>query len=249
TRATSRYPQPTRTSPAVTRATSRYPQPTRTSPAQPSTTQFPSLQCGQTPIEPNLSVNPKTSNAVVSGRPVVPNSWPWTVAICYKDWFGNCAYQGAGTIISDRYILTSATAVSSSDTNKPKQWRVQTGVNDQTNKSEPTEQVVSVLEIYKHPSFDGKYNDIALIQLEKPLRFNQFIQPVCLPANDKGMIEPGEAQWYTGWGYTSDSQKPASNLQQASLIVQKHSLCEYNFFGEEVRASQICSGTPETNTC
>ncbi|GMT12981.1 hypothetical protein PFISCL1PPCAC_4278, partial [Pristionchus fissidentatus] len=246
----SRYPEPTNSSPAQPSDTSRYPEPTNSSPAQPSaSTQFPSQQCGQTPIKPNLSVALKTSNAVVGGQPVIPNSWPWTVAICYMDWFGNCEYQGAGAIISDRYILTTATAVSSSDSNKPKQWRVQTGVNDQKNKGEPNEQVVTVLEISKHFLFDGFYNDIALIHLEKPLRFDQFTQPVCLPYNDTGIIAPGQSQWYTGWGYTSGSQKPASNLQQASLTINENLECDYVFNGQSLQGGRICVGTPETNNC
>ncbi|GMT09341.1 hypothetical protein PFISCL1PPCAC_638, partial [Pristionchus fissidentatus] len=48
------------------------------------------------------------------------------------------------------------------------------------------------------------------------------------------MIEPGQSQWYTGWGYTSvaESQKPAGNMQQAFLPINNPTVCRKSFFGQ-----------------
>ena len=51
----------------------------------------------------------------------------------------------------------------------------------------------------KHPDYntDTLKNDIALLKLEKPVQFNDKIQPVCLPT--KLNAQPGRVGMVTGW--------------------------------------------------
>ncbi|GMR52820.1 hypothetical protein PMAYCL1PPCAC_23015 [Pristionchus mayeri] len=210
--------------------------------------------CGQTPIKPNLFVgaavaaNNKTLQAVTGGTTVTAYSWPWTVAICTYDFWGNCNFQLAGSVISSQWILTSASYVSGST--KPKDYRVQAGVFDESNKKEPTEQVMNVQAIYVHPQYDGSHNDVALLQLSTPLRFDQFTQPVCLPANDFNAISAGQYQWFTGWGYTTNYQlgNPTKQLQQSQLYIDPLSVCT-NYYKDTIWDSQLCVGTPQKTTC
>ncbi|GMT27247.1 hypothetical protein PFISCL1PPCAC_18544, partial [Pristionchus fissidentatus] len=212
-------------------------------------------QCGQTPIKPNLLVgaklpqtaNVQTGNAVIGGNQVNAYSWPWTVALCSYDWFNNCNFQAAGTIIGNQWILTTASALG---TTKAKDWRVQAGVYDESNKNEPTEQFVAVSAVYIHSQYDGSHNDIALIQLTSPLRFDQFTQPVCLPSNDYNAIQAGQYQWFTGWGYTTNYQfgNPTKQMQQAQLYIDPLSVCS-NYYKDSIWDSQICVGTPQKTTC
>ncbi|KAF8366077.1 hypothetical protein PRIPAC_83906 [Pristionchus pacificus] len=95
--------------------------------------------CGQTPIKPNLMigaalppVHNNVSNAVVGGTTATAYSWPWNVAICTYDFWGNCNFQVSGSVIGSQWILTSASYVSGST--KPKDYRVQAGVFDESNK-------------------------------------------------------------------------------------------------------------------
>ena len=46
----------------------------------------------------------------------------------------------------------------------------------------------------------GAKNDIALIKLEKPVRFSRFIQPICLPTRPRQFEE--ECCHVAGWGKT-----------------------------------------------
>ncbi|GMS92914.1 hypothetical protein PENTCL1PPCAC_15089, partial [Pristionchus entomophagus] len=211
--------------------------------------------CGQTPIKPNLFVgaaaqvaNNKTGQAVIGGTTVNAYSWPWTVAICTYDFWGNCNFDIAGSVIGAQWILTSASFVIGST--KIKDYRVQAGVFDESNKKEPTEQFMEVQAIYTHPQFDGDHNDIALIQLKSPLRFDQFTQPVCLPANDYNQISAGQYQWFTGWGYTTNVQlnNPTKQLQQAQLYLDPLSVCS-NYYKDSIWDSQLCVGTPQKTTC
>ena len=41
--------------------------------------------------------------------------------------------------------------------------------------------------MYQHPSYQrptSLNNDIAVFELEKPIQFNKYVQPVCLPDKD-----------------------------------------------------------------
>ncbi|KAF8365895.1 hypothetical protein PRIPAC_83724 [Pristionchus pacificus] len=224
--------------------------------------------CGQTPIQPNLfigaafaPVNNNVSQAVTGGQNVNAYSWPWTVAICTYDFWGNCNFQVAGSVIGSQWILTSASYVRGST--RISDYRVQAGVFDESNKrvilqislfvpyrKEANEQFMNVQAIYIHPQYDGSHNDIALLQLSYPLRFDQFTQPVCLPAADYNQISAGQYQWFTGWGYTTDFQfgNPTKTLQQAQLYIDPLSVCA-NYYRDSIWDSQLCVGTQQKTAC
>lgn len=42
-------------------------------------------------------------------------------------------------------------------------------------------------------------SDIALLQLAKPLEFNHYVRPVCLPAREEE-VQPSSVCVVTGWG-------------------------------------------------
>jgi len=62
----------------------------------------------------------------------------------------------------------------------------------------------NVKRIVKHPAyFRDKYNksyDVALLELYKPLKYNDKISPICV---DDSVFPEGTNCTVTGWGYTS----------------------------------------------
>lgn len=67
--------------------------------------------------------------------------------------------------------------------------------------SNPNEEVLGVTRIIIHPNYnsDTINNDISLLQLESPVSFTRYIQPVCLAAPDS-TFHTGTTSWVTGWG-------------------------------------------------
>lgn len=57
----------------------------------------------------------------------------------------------------------------------------------------------------KHPGYnsDGVDNDIALIHLDTPVTFTDYILPVCL-SDSNSIFNNGTTSWVTGWGYISE---------------------------------------------
>ena len=83
---------------------------------------------------------------------------------------------------------------------------VHVGSHDK-NKFEGTEQTVRIKEIIKHPLYKriqkGKHkipdNDFAIIKLAKPVIFNKYVNPICLPLYNDKKYESVEAR-FSGWG-------------------------------------------------
>ena len=53
-----------------------------------------------------------------------------------------------------------------------------------TRRREGSEAEYRVKRVYQHPSYQrptSLNNDIAVFELEKPIQFNKYVQPVCLP--------------------------------------------------------------------
>jgi hypothetical protein len=65
-----------------------------------------------------------------------------------------------------------------------------------------------------HPNYYKtlKYNDIALLRLDRDVRFNQYIRPACLPSDNVIRGRPVA----TGWGRTDFGN---SNLNDSNLII------------------------------
>lgn len=68
----------------------------------------------------------------------------------------------------------------------------------------PNEIISTVLRVIKHPSYSETLlaNDIALLELSSPVKFTNYIRPVCLAAEDSE-FSPGTNCWITGWGETN----------------------------------------------
>ena len=83
--------------------------------------------------------------------------------------------------------------------------------------------------IIPHPEFKPvggvMFNDIALIKLTRPLTFNNFIQPACLPINQDDSPKPGETGWANGWGLTRGFGPDNTVLKQVAVMVHNEEEC------------------------
>lgn len=65
-----------------------------------------------------------------------------------------------------------------------------------------------------HPKYNffTYEHDLALVQMEEPIKFLPHISPICLPGNDDLLI--GETATVTGWGRLSEHGRLPSVLQK-----------------------------------
>lgn len=67
-------------------------------------------------------------------------------------------------------------------------------------KDEGTHEEYAVVEMKRHGHYNRRNlkNDIALLKLEKPVKFNEFVKTICFPEGEKDYV--GETATLTGWG-------------------------------------------------
>merc|ERR1711964_178524 len=86
--------------------------------------------------------------------------------------------------------------------------------------------------------------DIAMFKLAKPVRFNKYVQPACLPS---GSTPVGSTCYVTGWGKTRHPGSMMSVLQQGGLKVVSSRTCEtHNRRGGlqiAVTKGMVCAGS------
>ncbi|KAH0626596.1 hypothetical protein JD844_001674 [Phrynosoma platyrhinos] len=135
----------------------------------------------------------KSKNRIIGGEDAARGAWPWQVSLQYKG-----KHACGGTLISAEWILTAAhcfprKAILS-------EYRVNLG-NYQLLKPEPNALWVKLSRVIAHEDYagDGTSGDIALAQLERPVRFTESILPACLPDNTV-QFRGGTFCWVTGWG-------------------------------------------------
>ncbi|XP_068102781.1 prostasin-like isoform X2 [Hyperolius riggenbachi] len=120
----------------------------------------------------------------------------------------------------------------------------------------PSGVLAAVSAIYVHPIYqgDGTSGDIALIRLQSPVPYTDYIMNICLPAQDV-QFPSGLSCYVTGWGSIKQgvSLPAPQTLQMVQLPIIDQAQCNsmYHINNPSLPASQtliqwdmICAGFP-----
>lgn len=178
---------------------------------------------------------------VIGGTDAAAHAWPWQVLILN----GSSLYC-SGSIISPTWILTSAHCL-----DKTYNTLVYVGRHG-VNEKDTHEQKLQVKEHSIHPNYirgdlvKTGDNDMALIQLKRPIQFTPFVHAVCLP--DKHThFRAGHECTLSGWGVTNVTTKAtADTLRQVRLPLVAQKVCNSNeSYGGRINKRYFCAGVPE----
>lgn len=109
---------------------------------------------------------------------------------------------------------------------------------------------IALKDLIVHPDYDCNKvaNDIALIELQGPIRFRREVSPICVPSSPSSIIE-GAPGIVAGWGWTNEDQNigdRADQLQQATVEFWENSKCTDSFRRNqkqiEISPTQVCAG-------
>ncbi|XP_020645030.3 transmembrane protease serine 2 [Pogona vitticeps] len=175
-------------------------------------------------------------NRIVGGTAASLGDWPWQVSLHFLD-----IHLCGGSIITPEWIVTAAHCVEGKYSNSY-YWKAYAGILTQP-------EMVSfkghrIAKIISHPDYDStsKTNDVALMKLQTPLVFNEFIGPVCLP-NSGMMFQPEQKCWISGWGALQQRGNTSKVLNAALVPLIDSRLCNDKYiYNGIILPTMICAG-------
>ncbi|XP_066585116.1 trypsin-1-like [Prorops nasuta] len=190
---------------------------------------------------------------VVGGQDAVPREFPWLVSITRKG-----GHFCGGTILNSKFVLTAAHCLCTGTDSIPvRQLRVTLGEYNLKGPEVPAARQESVVNAVVHPGHKcGRYvDDIALLELARPIAWSESVKPACLPLE---IGKPGYSAFggenavAAGWGWLGEDRsrnKRADVLQKVGVRVVENSVCRewYASQGKSTRveAEQMCAGHEE----
>ncbi|CAG9791053.1 unnamed protein product [Diatraea saccharalis] len=177
-----------------------------------------------------------TLHAAIGGRLTLPGEFPHMGAIGWKSTLGAWIFKCGGSLISNKFVLTAGHCSKASDRDTtiadvdPKIVRLaDKNILDREIYKYGIVQVdAKILRIITHPDYKPpkKYNDIAIIELQKEVVFTKFIQPACLHS-DTEIELAGQKASMTGWGVVETVNYTTSpELQVVMLDILDKKLCD-----------------------
>uniref|UniRef100_A0A8C8B707 Transmembrane serine protease 9 n=1 Tax=Otus sunia TaxID=257818 RepID=A0A8C8B707_9STRI len=171
---------------------------------------------------------------IVGGTDASRGEIPWQVSL--KE--DSVHFCGA-TIIGDRWLLSAAHCFNETNPEEIEAYLGTTSLNG----TDGNAVKVNITRVIQHPLFNPVILDfdVAVLELARPLVFNKYIQPICLPlAVQKFPV--GKKCIISGWGDLQEGNvtKPEI-LQKASVGIIDQETCNflYNF---SLTDRMICAG-------
>ncbi|KAL0275641.1 UNVERIFIED_CONTAM: hypothetical protein PYX00_003439 [Menopon gallinae] len=115
----------------------------------------------------------------------------------------------------------------------------------------PMEQIRAVSDVVVHEKYNRTImsNDVALLRLSRPLNFNRWVRPTCLPSfGEEGLWGPipGTTCIATGWGAIKEHGSNPDQMREVEVPIL--SKCRHI---EDLAGDEICAGVAEggKDTC
>ncbi|XP_044211137.1 ST14 transmembrane serine protease matriptase a [Thunnus albacares] len=181
----------------------------------------------------------KTSR-IVGGQDAEEGEFPWQVSLHVKEYGHVCG----ASIISPRWLVTAAHCVQDDGRTRfsqPGTWEAYLGLHTQRNTGSKVVKR-NLKQIIPHPNYNAYTfdNDIALMELDSPVTYSDYIRPICLPAAQHD-FPTGNTVWITGWGATREGGFAATVLQKAQVRIINHSVCN-DLMGGQITSRMLCAG-------
>ncbi|XP_013141949.1 PREDICTED: trypsin-1-like [Papilio polytes] len=202
---------------------------------EPETMSISDVNCNYTGVE-----------LIVGGENTLQGEFPHMAAVGWE-FGGSTSFSCGGSLISRKFVMTAGHCIKRPRFGEPTIVRLGEQNLDPKVKDGANPVDVRIKQIHKHPDYKPpqRYNDIALLELEEAVKFNNNVRPACLwPKPDFGSYQKGIA---TGWGVIDpDTQQTSNELQKVSLSLLTNRYCKPllkpNRYWDGFVDSQMCAG-------
>ncbi|XP_060844575.1 transmembrane protease serine 9-like [Rhopalosiphum padi] len=197
-------------------------------------------QCG-------LKNGPQDQERIVGGQNADPGEWPWIVAI-----FNSGRHFCGGSLIDDTHVLTAAHCVAHMSSWDVARLTANLGDYNIKSKTDVKHMERKIKRVVRHKGFDQRtlYNDIALLTLDKPVKFDKQVHPICLPTSRS--MYAGQTATVIGWGSLKESGPQPAILQKVNVPVWTNQECKFKYGAAApggIVDHFLCAGKAARDSC
>uniref|UniRef100_A0A670ZMR4 Peptidase S1 domain-containing protein n=1 Tax=Pseudonaja textilis TaxID=8673 RepID=A0A670ZMR4_PSETE len=217
---------------------------------QGSTLVSPSSVCGRHPLVPRHG----QSEQVVGGADSQPGAWPWVVSLQLPTITGH-KHSCGGSLVSGRWILTAAHCFQNKRADPASiprdlpHWRAVIGAWKLSSlSSEVHVRYIKRIIIHEDYQRSTETSDIALMELDQPVKCSDYIQPACLPDMTVTVSLLNHC-YISGWGILGKAVRvnrfsvaQCNSSGWYNGAIEEHTLCA----GYEEGGADICQVRPPT---
>ncbi|XP_025829098.1 serine proteinase stubble [Agrilus planipennis] len=184
------------------------------------------------------------SGRIVGGKQAAFGAFPWQVLVRESTWLGLFTKNKCGgVLISNKFVITAAHCQPGFLASLVAVFGDHDISGDKEKKRAITRNVKRVI---VHREYDPLTfeNDLALLELENPVAFDEHIIPICLPK--EGTDFTGRVATVTGWGRLKYGGAVPSILQEVQVPIMENHVCQEMFktahHDKKIRESFLCAG-------
>ncbi|XP_062887511.1 transmembrane protease serine 11G-like isoform X3 [Mobula hypostoma] len=147
------------------------------------------------------------------------------------------------TVISQYWLLSAAHCFPQKDgLNNKRVWKAVMGLTE-LERADTWTTTRKIERLVLHEKYANLKNDVAVLKVDQPIKFGDYIRPACLPQPGIFHIDKWTKCHVTGWGLMEHNGREAGTLQEAQVELIPLSTCQQsNWYGKYVDDRVICAG-------
>ncbi|XP_077098758.1 coagulation factor IXb isoform X2 [Siphateles boraxobius] len=198
--------------------------------------------------QPTIKNATNNEHRIVGGNEATPGEIPWQVVFLAN--VNKNVFCG-GSLLSEEWVITAAHCVEG----KVGSFFIRVGEHD-ISKKEGKESDHSIAEYHIHPRYNSQHSlynhDIALLKLKGPVKFSDYVLPICLGSKDftENLLKNAQNSLVSGWGKLQFGGIVSKTLQKVELPFVDRTECKSSST-DAISRFMFCAGysTAQKDSC